>query len=81
LKKLVVRCKKNEAYKGYTLTDQNVMYGLSIYKACKKYFAINGLLVMTIDIRGIINKQQNYPLILLAQEIMAGYKISYEWIQ
>lgn len=71
IEKLVVAAKER-GYKAIALTDQNVMYGVvDFYKACKKY-AIKPIIGMTIDIQGIINKQQDYPLILLAQN-MAGY--------
>lgn len=66
IEKLVVSAKER-GYKAIALTDHNVMYGaIDFYKTCIKY-SIKPIIGVTLDIEGVTNTQQDYPLILLAQ--------------
>ena len=66
IEKLVVSAKER-GYKAIALTDHNVMYGIiDFYKACVKH-EIKPIIGITLDVQGVVNTKQEYPLILLAK--------------
>lgn len=62
-----VAAAKNRGYQSIALTDQNVLYGtVDFYKMCLKK-GIKPLLGLTLEIAGILQKERNFSIVLLAK--------------
>ncbi|MEG2602466.1 MAG: PHP domain-containing protein, partial [Carnobacterium sp.] len=72
IEKLVISA-KNKGYNAIALTDHNVLYGVvDFYKCCLKH-NIKPILGLTLDIAGVMDSGNNYPLVLLAENL-EGYQ-------
>ncbi len=72
IEKLVISA-KNKGYSAIALTDHNVLYGVvDFYKCCLKH-NIKPILGLTLDIAGVMDSGNNYPLVLLAENL-EGYQ-------
>ncbi|MEH7176481.1 DNA polymerase III subunit alpha [Neobacillus vireti] len=64
---------KNKGFKAVALTDRNVMYGtIEFYKLCLKN-NIQPIIGLTVDVESEIEKENSYPLVLLAENEI-GFK-------
>ncbi|MGY3777622.1 DNA polymerase III subunit alpha [Isobaculum melis] len=72
IEKLVAKAKE-DGYQAIALTDINVLYGIiDFYKACKKA-DIKPILGLTLEIAGLIQENQVYQMVFLAENL-AGYQ-------
>ena len=66
VEQLVTEAKK-KGYYALALTDRNVMYGaVAFYKECIKQ-SIKPIIGLTVDVLSEQNKEEAYPLVLLAK--------------
>ncbi|MHA8111168.1 DNA polymerase III subunit alpha [Lactobacillaceae bacterium Melli_B4] len=69
----LVQTAKQRGYQALALTDRNVMYGaVEFYNACQKE-GVHALIGITLSLKGIINQQHDFDLILLAKD-QVGYR-------
>ncbi|MHA8137934.1 DNA polymerase III subunit alpha [Lactobacillaceae bacterium Scapto_B20] len=69
----LVQTAKQRGYQSLALTDLNVMYGaVEFYNACQKE-NLHALIGMTLSLKGIVNQQHDFDVILLAKD-QVGYR-------
>lgn len=62
----LVRAAEKKGYQALALTDLNVLHGaVDFYKLCKKK-NIKPIIGLTLEMSGLVNKEQTYSLVLLA---------------
>lgn len=63
----LVHSAKERGYSAVALTDTNVLYGaVDFYKLCKKNH-LQPIIGLTLEIQGVLSKEQTFPLVLLAK--------------
>lgn len=69
----LIEAAKNRGYDAIALTDRNVLYGAVEFYEKAKSAGIKPIIGLTLDIKGIQNEEETYPLVLLAKN-KAGYQ-------
>ncbi|AUX11972.1 DNA polymerase III subunit alpha [Latilactobacillus sakei] len=69
----LVTAAKARGYQSLALTDKNVVYGLVDFYKAAKAAGIKPLLGITIEVGGILQTDERFPLILLAKNL-TGYQ-------
>lgn len=69
----LIEAAKNRGYDAIALTDRNVLYGAVEFYEKAKSAGIKPIIGLTLDIQGIQNEEETYPLVLLAKN-KVGYQ-------